>query len=212
MQVGDSELQVTWQAPADENRAPVERYRIQYREEGGSSQEVHTALTTHTLGNLTNGVAYMVQVTAENAAGYGPASAEMSATPRAEAATEPDTPQNLTGKAVYHRRASLDWDDVFGADSYEVQFYDWDVRALVVLPHGDVTVAFSGSSAVADKLTGTSFWWLQVRAVNAAGVSEWSKMVQILATKESDWETEEANTPATGVCPQSPGLPRWARR
>ena len=199
VQVGDSELQVTWQAPADQNKAPVERYRIRYREEGGSSQEVHTALTTHTLGNLTNGVAYMVQVTAENAAGYGPASAEMSATPQAEAATEPDTPQNLTGKAVYHRRVSLDWDDVFGADSYEVQFYDWDVRALVVLPHGDVTVAFSGSSAVADHLTGTSFWWLQVRAVNAAGVSEWSKMVQILATKESDWGTEEANNPATGL-------------
>ena len=199
VQVGDSELQVTWQAPADENRAPVERYRIRYGEEGGSSREVHTALTTHTLGNLTNGVAYMVQVEAENAAGYGPASAEMSATPRAEVTTEPDTPQNLTGKAVYHRRVSLDWDDVFGADSYEVQFYDWDVRALVVLPHRDVTVAFSGSSAVADQLTGTSFWWLQVRAVNAAGVSEWSKMVQILATKESDWETEEANNPATGL-------------
>ena len=114
VQVGDSELQVTWQAPADENRAPVERYRIRYGEEGGSSREVHTALTTHTLGNLTNGVAYMVQVTAENAAGYGPASAEMSATPRAEVTTEPDTPQNLTGKAVYHRRVSLDWDDVFG--------------------------------------------------------------------------------------------------
>ena len=199
VQVGDSELQVTWQAPADENKAPVERYRIQYREEGGSSREVHTTLTIHTLGNLTNGVAYMVQVEAENAAGYGPASAEMSATPRAEVTTEPDTPQNLTGKAVYHRRVSLDWDDVFGADSYEVQFYDWDVRALVVLPHGDVTVAFSGSSAVADHLTGTSFWWLQVRAVNAAGVSEWSKMVQILATKESDWKTEEANNPATGL-------------
>ena len=199
IKAGDSALQVSWQAPAAENKAPVQRYRIQYREEGGSSQEVHTALLTHTLSNLTNGVAYMVQVAAENAAGYGPASAEMSAIPQAEVATNPDTPQGFSGKAVYHRRVSLDWGDVFGADSYEVQFYDWNTRSLVVLPHEDITVAFSGSSAVVDQLTGTSLWWLRVRAVNAAGASEWTEMVQLIATKASDWETEEANSPATGV-------------
>ena len=195
----DSELQLSWQPPAGENKAPVQRYRIQYREEDGSIQEVHTTLLTHTLSNLTNGVAYMVQVTAENAAGYGFASAEMSATPQAEVATLPDTPQNLSGRSVYHRRVALDWDDVPGADSYEVQFYDWNSRSLVVLPHEEITLAFNGSSAVADRLTGTSFWWLRVRVVNAAGVSEWSKMVQIIATGASDWEPAEANSPATGL-------------
>ena len=102
------------------------------------------------------------------------------------------------GEAVYHRRVELDWDDVSGADSYQVQFYDWDARAMVVLPFKEITVVFDGSSAVVDKLTGTSFWWLQVRAVNTAGASEWSRVVQILPTKESDWE-EDTNNQATGA-------------
>ena len=69
---------------------------------------------------------------------------------------------------------------------------------MVVLPFKEITVVFDGSSAVVDKLTGTSFWWLQVRAVNTAGASEWSQVVQILPTKESDWE-EDTNNQATGA-------------
>ena len=78
---GNTVLWVSWQPPAEENKAPVEQYRIQYREEGGSNQELHTTQTSQAIGNLKNGVTYRVQVTAKNAAGYGTPSDEMSGTP-----------------------------------------------------------------------------------------------------------------------------------
>ena len=196
---GDQEITLSWQAPADEGKAPVLDYRIRHREDGGSYEQTTTTGLTHRIDGLTNGVAYSVEVTARNAAGYGTPVEETGVTPRAgDPAVSPDTPENLTGEAVYHRRVELDWDDVSGADSYQVQFYDWDTRAMVVLPFKEITVVFDGSSAVVDKLTGTSFWWLQVRAVNTAGASEWSRVVQILPTKESDWE-EDTNNQATGA-------------
>ena len=196
---GDTEFIVSWQPPVEESKAPVEQYQFSYWAEGESIQEVYTTKLSQDIESLANGVTYKVQVTALNAAGYGTPSDELSVTPRTADSVRPETPQNLSGRSVYHRRVALDWDDVPGADSYQVQFYDWNARSLVILPHEDIAVALSGSSAVADRLTGTSFWWLRVRAVNAAGVSEWSKMAQILVTKESDWETEEANNPATGL-------------
>ena len=199
MEAGDTKLQVSWQPPADENKAPAEQYRIQYREEGGSNQELHTTRLSQQITDLTNGVTYEVQVTAKNAAGYGTPSDEMSDTPQAGTAAKPDTPQQFTGEAVYHRRVALDWDVVADADSYEVQFYDWDSGELVVLPFNGVPVVFSGSSAVVDNLPEGRLWWLQVRAVNTAGASEWTQMVQILPTKASDWKNKDANSPATGA-------------
>ena len=83
VEAGDTKLQVSWQPPADESKAPVEQYRILYREDGGSNQELHTTRLTKTINNLTNGVTYEVQVTAKNAAGYGTPSDEMSDTPQA---------------------------------------------------------------------------------------------------------------------------------
>ena len=81
VQAGDTELLVSWLPPAEENKAPVAQYRILYREEGGSNQELHTSHLSQEIGNLTNGVTYRVQVTAKNAAGYGTPSDEMSGTP-----------------------------------------------------------------------------------------------------------------------------------
>ena len=78
---GDTQLQVSWRPPAEENKAPVEQYRIRYRDEGGSNQELHTTQLSQAIGNLTNGVTYRVQVTAKNTAGYGTPSDEISEIP-----------------------------------------------------------------------------------------------------------------------------------
>ena len=104
---------------------PVLDYRIRYREDGGSYEQTTTTDLTHRIDGLTNGVVYSVEVTARNAAGYGTPFEETGVTPRAgDPAVSPDTPESFTGEAVYHRRVALDWDDVAGADSYQVQFYD----------------------------------------------------------------------------------------
>ena len=81
VKAGDKELLVSWLPPAEENKAPVEQYRILYTKEGGSDQELHTTQLSQVIGNLTGGVPYRVQVTAKNAAGYGTPSDEMSETP-----------------------------------------------------------------------------------------------------------------------------------
>ena len=83
VEAGHREIYVSWQPPADEGTVPVEEYRVRYREEGGADQELHTTGLSRTIGGLTNGVAYIVQVTARNAAGYGTPSDEMSVTPDA---------------------------------------------------------------------------------------------------------------------------------
>ena len=188
VEAGDGELRVSWQAPAADDTAPVDGYRVLYRQEGGSDQEHETDGLSATIGGLTNGVAYAVRVEARNASGYGTPSEEITATPRA---LTPDAPENLTGEPVHHLRVALDWDDVEDADSYDVQFFDWNSQTLDVLPFAGVTITFDGSSAVVDNLPEGRFWWFLVRAVNAHGPSEWSNYIQLFPTRASDWDNSE---------------------
>ena len=192
VQAGDTEIRVSWQLPAHENKAPVQEYRVRYREEGGSDQERLTTGLSETLDGLTNGVTYVVQVEARNAAGYGTSSAELRSAPRPPA---PETPEGFTAQAVHHLRMALDWDDVEGADRYEVQFYDFNTRTLDVLPFNGITVVFDGSSAVVDNLPEGRFWWLAVRAVNLGGASEWTELDMFFPTRAADWE----NNAPTGL-------------
>ena len=195
---GDTEFTVSWQPPVEESKAPVEQYQLRYWAEGESIQEVYTTKLSQAIESLTNGVTYKVQVTAQNPAGYGTPSDELSVTPRPADSVRPETPHNLSGRSVYHRRVALDWDDVPGADSYQVQFYDWNSRTLDILPFAGITISFDGSSAVVDDLPEGRFWWLMVRAVNAHGSSEWTEYIQFFPTKASDWEPEDINSSATG--------------
>ena len=195
VKAGDAAIRVSWQAPAHENRAPVEEYRVRYREEGGSDQERLTTGLSETLDGLTNGVTYVVQVEARNAAGYGTSSDELRATSRPAGSVAPDTPEGFTAEAIHHLRMALDWDDVEGADRYDVQFYDFNTDTLDVLPFNGITVVFDGSSAVVDNLPEGRFWWLQVRAVNTVGVSEWTELEMFFPTRAADWE----NNAPTGL-------------
>ena len=84
--------------------------------------------------------------------------------------------------------------------SYEVQLYNHSREVWVDLPTDDIDIVFNGSSAVVSGLLPkNSFWHFQVRAVNAAGESGWSEIVQVVPTKASDWESEGDNSPATGA-------------
>ena len=195
VKAGDAEIRVSWQAPAHENRAPVEEYRVRYREEGGSDQERLTTGLSESIDGLTNGVTYVVVVEARNAAGYGTSSDELRSAPRLAQTVAPDTPEGFTADAIHHLRMALDWDDVEGADHYEVQFYDFNTRTLDVLPFAGITVVFEGSSAVVDNLPEGRFWWLQVRAVNAVGASEWTELEMFFPTRAADWE----NNAPTGL-------------
>ena len=78
---GDASVTLTWKTVAD-----ATMYKVQWRSlsqnYGAADREAEvTEGTTHTVTMLENGTEYMFRVMAGNAAGYGPASGDVSATP-----------------------------------------------------------------------------------------------------------------------------------
>ena len=84
----------------------------------------------------------------------------------------PDVPDTPTGTALHIGIVDVEWNDVDGADSYEVQVYleqDW-----TDLPGDGMTIVFYGAGAVVRNLPDWGRYYFRVRARNATGVSDWS--------------------------------------
>ena len=123
-------------------------------------------------------------------AGASPASAQGSA---------PDTPDQPNGTAVFVGGVDLEWNDVPGADSYDVQFFrngQW-----IDLPGDGVEIAFYGAGAIISELDPGSSDWFQVRAGNAHGSSDWSNFRQVGSTNQSTSgkRARPDNVPAGGA-------------
>ena len=87
---GDASVTLTWKTVAD-----ATKYKVQWRSlsqnYGAADREAEvTEGTTHTVTPLENGTEYMFRAMAGNAAGYGPASGDVSATPMAVEEPEPE--------------------------------------------------------------------------------------------------------------------------
>ena len=204
---GDRELTLSWEPPGDNGSAPAKLYRIEWRRDGqdyDTNQWTTVDETTYTVPNLANGISYTVRVKARNDNGYGPPSEEASGTPTSGSAVDLDTPVLSEPEILHHRMVKLDWQDIEGADSYEVQFYNNDDE-WVELPADDVEIAVHGSSAVVSNLDG-GLTWLRVRAVSCAGASEWSQIEELYGTNASDWEDVPVPTVEEGdeaePCPE----------
>ncbi|MDD1768254.1 MAG: fibronectin type III domain-containing protein, partial [Methanomassiliicoccales archaeon] len=94
---GDSEVVLSWSAPASDGGVPITTYRI-YRGSSSGGEVFLTAVGnvfTYVDASVSNGQTYYYQVSAENSMGEGPKSSEVSATP----ATIPTVPQNLQSEA-----------------------------------------------------------------------------------------------------------------
>jgi hypothetical protein len=74
---GSAQVTLTWSAPQSDGGASIDYYVV-YRD---GADIMHTAVTSFTDTGLANGVSYAYQVKAHNAAGLGPASNSVSATP-----------------------------------------------------------------------------------------------------------------------------------
>ena len=109
------------------------------------------------------------------------------------APAKPDTP---TLRALHQGMVEVDWNDVSGANRYEVQFYT--SSGWIDLPNAGlgIEIFFYGSRAVATGLPeDLSYDAFHVRAGNSVGWSEWSEYAWQMTTHNMDWE----GIPATGA-------------
>ena len=193
--VGDREVTLSWEPPADNHNAPVRKYLIGWRIEGRDYDSSHwgtTRDTTYTKTHLANGVRYIFWVRAENGSGYGlgpqgPASEEVGATPSSGSVMDLATPVLSGPETLHFGMVKLDWDDVDGADRYTVQHYDLSDAGWRDLPAAGIDIALHGSSAVVSNL-GLGIWWLRVGAASCAGTSEWSEIEAFYIGGASDWQ------------------------
>ena len=131
---------------------------------GGNTART-TAVTSFTVGALTNGTGYTFTVSAVNSAGSGPKSAP--STPvRPKAPTAPTAPTAVTGTAGY-QSATVVWAAPSSDGGSPVTAY------TVTAQPGGATVGTDGSArrAVLTGLTNGTSYTLSVVATNAAGSS-----------------------------------------
>ena len=188
---GDGSLTVEWAAPTSDGGAPVASYDLRYiRSDAPDRSDADwtataTAWTSgplvSVLTGLTNGADHDISVRAANAAGPGPWSASLTATP----GTLPGPPTSLWLRSE-DQSLTASWDgprDSGGLDvaSYDVRYIrstsaakddgDWTVI------EGVVTSGYAGFDdpeyTIAGLVDGGEYQ-VQVRAANAAGDGPWS--------------------------------------
>ena len=110
----------------------------------------------------------------------------------------PAAPDQPTGTAVFIGGVDLEWNEVPGAESHDVQMYR---GGWTDLPGDGVEIAFYGAGAIISELNpdGTSYWF-HLRAKNPHGSSEWSDFNWMSPTAffDSGERARPDNVPATG--------------
>ncbi|UAJ79839.1 fibronectin type III domain-containing protein [Leifsonia sp. ZF2019] len=167
-QPGDTQVALSWQAPADDGGAPVTGYRIEMLATGGWTTlvaDTASTATTYTATGLTNGTRSSFRVTAINVGGASVASDVAVATPR----TVPGAPTGLAvqpgdGQAVLSWTAPSD-DGGAPVTGYGIEMSsDGTTWTGVVADTGSTATTFTVGSLVNG--TATQF---RVSAVNVAG-------------------------------------------
>ncbi|MBB6692127.1 fibronectin type III domain-containing protein [Cohnella xylanilytica] len=159
---GNAQVSLSWTASAGATGYNVKRATTS----GGPYATVATGVTATSYADtgLTNGTTYYYVVSATNAAGESPNSAQVSATPTA-APTVPAAPAGLTATAG-NAQVSLSWTASAGATGYNVK------RATTSGgPYTTVATGVTATSYADTGLTNGTTYYYVVSATNAAGES-----------------------------------------
>ena len=112
----------------------------------------------------------------------------------------PATPDQPAGTAIWMGMMDVEWNEVPGAETYEVQYFN--MSGWADLPGNGIRIAFYGAGAVVRGLKPSSSYTFRVRAVNSHGASDWSSFGWVPQTDgPAAWRNvpEPANVAATGV-------------
>ena len=91
----------------------------------------------------------------------------------------PDVPDRPTATAIYKGMVDLEWNDVPGAASYDLQAFK---SAWSDLPGNGVEIAFHSPGAIIRSPIPESRYYFRVRASNSLGSSEWSELLHVHPT------------------------------
>lgn len=159
---GDRSATVTWTAPASHGGSPITHYVVT-ASPGNSSATVPATATTGTVARLSNGTAYRFTVSAVNAVGTSPASAQSAAvTPR----TVPGAPTSVTATPG-NGTAQVSWAAPASNGGAAITGY-----TIITAPGGQtVNVAATATTGTVTGLTNGTAYRFTVVATNAAGNS-----------------------------------------
>ena len=185
-QVGET-LSADTSGIADADGLTNVSYSYQWVANDGSSDSDITSATdsTYSLDDADEGRTIKVKVGFTDDAGSDESlasAATASVAARPNQGSAPDTPDRPVGTAVFAGGVDLEWNDVPGADSYDVQLFrngQW-----MDLPGDGVEIAFYGAGAIISELDPGSTHWFHVRARNAHGSSDWSNYRQVGSTNQ----------------------------
>ena len=186
-QVGET-LSADTSAIADADGLANVSFSYQWIRNDGSSDTDITGATdsTHSLDDDDEGKTIKVKVGFTDDAGSDESlasAATVSVTARPIPGSALDAPDRPVGTAVFVGGVDLEWNDVPGADSYDVQLFrngQW-----MDLPGDGVEIASYGAGAIISELDPGSSYWFQVRARNAHSSSDWSDFRQVGSTNQS---------------------------
>ena len=173
---GDSQVELTWSAPASSSGASITVYVVQYSSDNGTSwttfSDGTSTLTSATVTGLTNGTSYVFRVAAKNSNGTGVYSAStLSVTP----ATTPDAPESVAGTAG-NNQVALTWtppasNGGSAITNYSIQYSsDGGTSWSTALLTGSTSANFTVTG-----LTNGTTYIFKVAAKNSAGTGNYSE-------------------------------------
>ena len=168
---GDSQVTLSWAAPASDGGAPISDYNVYQGTSPGSETGAPVSgspvtATSTTVTGLANGTTYYFKVAAVNGIGQGPASAEVSAVP----VTRPDPATGLTATPG-DSQVTLSW--AAPASDGGAPISDYNVYQGTS-PGSETGAPVGGSPVTATSTTVTGLangttYYFKVAAVNGVG-------------------------------------------
>jgi len=194
----NGQVSLSWALPLSNGGSPVTGYNVYISTAPGSrgTELTSTTGTTYTATGLSNGTKYYFRVTAVNALGEGPASAQVAVTPGLAplppaSVTSPGAPFALMAGAA-SGQVSLSWTAPSVTGGSPVTGYN--VYMSTVPGAGGARIAsVTATNYTANGLTNGRTYYFEVTAVNAAGEGPASTQVSATPVAPSGYRVVAAN-------------------